>query len=93
MWVRLRKSNYSESSKRPSGTKDWFACDRRISIAGYLKIKVQVADSAINVNSDLIVGGATRLLDGTKPAYWDPYFTGLDFAGFGEYNRREKTTY
>lgn len=72
------------------GSKDWFVFERHISIAGHLKIGVQGADSAINVNSDLIVGGATRLLGGTKPAYWGRYFSGLDFFGFGEYKKREE---
>ncbi|MCC3498429.1 MAG: hypothetical protein JGK24_01540 [Microcoleus sp. PH2017_29_MFU_D_A] len=72
------------------GSKDWFVFERHISIAGNLNIGVQGADSAINVNSDLIVGGATRLLGGAKPAYWGRYFSGTDFSGFGEYKRREE---
>ncbi len=72
------------------GSKDWFVYERHISIGGNLKIGVQGADSAIRVNSDFIVSGATRLSGGIKPAYWGRYFSGTDFGGFGEYKRREE---
>lgn len=75
------------------GTKEWFAYERHVSIIGNPRIGVQGADSAIRVDSDLIVGGATRLLGGTKPAYWGRYFSGTDFGGFGEYIRREENNF
>lgn len=65
----------------------WYAYERHVTVVGNLKIGVQGADSAIRVDSDFIVGGATRLLGGVKPAYWGRYFSDKDFRGFGEYFR------
>jgi hypothetical protein len=75
--------------KEPVGGETiWFAYERHVSILGRVGLGVQGADSYINVDSDFIIGGASRLLGGIKPAYWGRYFSGIDYTGGGEYRRR-----
>lgn len=75
------------------GETQWFVFRRHVTIDGGLNVGIQGADTLGRVTSDLIVGGATRLLGDIKPAYWGRYFSGTDFTGAGEYFKsRENNT-
>jgi hypothetical protein len=72
-------------NKAVKGEIQWFAFRRHVKIEDGLNVGIQGADTLGRVTSDLLVGGATRLLGGIKPAYWGRYFSGTDFKGAGEY--------